>query len=216
MNRSTAGIRLHKRRNEVKRIVFAAATAAMIAGYAGAASAADVSKQIDINASVGSKCGISAHQSVVTLGDITDANAKVRSAVTQEIATGLNNDNIVAFCNAPNSAVLARDGSSGNGLVDGGFAQFVRYNLDSSIGGVALDSTSTDGGSQVAARFGGHDSLSEASTHVFFTPAAANGAPVASSNGSTPTSTNWTSLTDRRLAAGTYTGYVNITLTPGA
>ncbi len=204
----------------MKKVVLAA-TAIAALGVAGSANA-QVSQQVDINASVASKCGISAQQTTVTLGDLTNAQAKVRGAVTQEIADALNGAKIIAFCNAPNStvnverSVLARDGATGTGLVDGGFAQFVRYNLDASINGLALDSTSTAGGSTVAARFGGHDSLSSAATHLHFAPAAASGAAVASSNGSSPTATNWSSLTDRRLAAGNYTGYVNVTLTPGA
>src|SRR5690606_29022120 len=99
----------------------------------------------------------------------------------------------------------------------GGFAQFVRYNLDTSINGLALDSTSTDGGTVVADRFGGHDSGSSTATHVKFAQAASNGAAVASSSGATPTAaTGWASLTDRRLAAGDYTGYVTIELTPAS
>ncbi|MBL4897184.1 MAG: hypothetical protein JKY75_10050, partial [Erythrobacter sp.] len=125
-------------------------------------------------------------------------------------------------CNAPNSqvevqrAVLARVGATGTGLTDGGFSQFVRYNLDTSINGLALDSTSTVGASTVANRFGGHISLSSTATHLQFAQAASNGQAVASSNGSTSTATDWSSLTDRRLAAGNYTGFVNVILTPGA
>lgn len=206
----------------MKRIVIAAATAALVAGVAGTASA-QVNKQVDINGTVASKCGISAQSSTVTLAnDLTDANAKVRSAVTQEIATALNGAKIVAFCNHGNSqvnverAVLARDGATGNGLTTGDFAQFIRYNLDASINGLFLDSTTTAGASTVAQRFGGHDSLSSTATHLQFAPSASGGAAVASSNGSSPIATNWSSLTDRRLAAGAYTGYVNVTLTPGA
>ncbi len=112
--------------------------------------------------------------------------------------------------------MLALDGASGNGLAQGEFAQFIRYNLDTSLNGLALDSTSTDGGSTVAQRFGGHDSLSSAATRVQFVKAASNGNAVATSNGSSRTATNWSSLTDRRLAAGNYSGYVSIELTPAA
>ncbi|HCB77303.1 MAG TPA: hypothetical protein DEP68_00830, partial [Erythrobacter sp.] len=120
----------------MKKLVSAAAAVALSIGFAGAASAQTVNQQVDINANVASKCGISAQQTSITLGDLTDANAKVRSAVTQEIATALNNARIIGFCNAPNSqvevqrAVLARVGATGTGLTDGGFSQFVRYNLD--------------------------------------------------------------------------------------
>ena len=206
----------------MKKLVSAAAAVALSIGFAGAASAQTVNQQVDINANVASKCGISAQQTSITLGDLTDANAKVRSAVTQEIATALNNARIIGFCNAPNSqvevqrAVLARVGATGTGLTDGGFSQFVRYNLDASINGLALDSTSTSGPSTVANRFGGHISLSSTATHLQFAQAASNGLAVASSSGSTPTATNWTARTDRRLAAGNYTGFVNVILTPGA
>lgn len=205
----------------MKKTILAAASIATLA-FAGAASAQTVNQQVDINASVGSKCGISAQQTSVTLGDLTNADARVRAAVTQEIATALNGAQIVAFCNAPNSTVnvergvLTRVGATGTGLVDGGFAQHVRYNLDASINGLALDSTSTAGGSTVASRFGGHISLGSTATHLRFDPATTAGTAVASSNGSSPTATNWTSLTDRRLAAGSYAGFVNVTLTPGA
>lgn len=198
----------------------AASTAALL--VAGAASAQD-SQSVAINASVAPKCGVSAQQTTVTLAaDLTDADAKVRSGVTTEIANALNGARIVAFCNGVNNsvevkrAVLARTGATGAGLADGGFAQFIRYNLDASLNGVALDSTSTEGASTVASRFGGHISLSDSNTHVRFAQAASNGAPVASSNGSTPTATNWSSLTDRRLAAGAYTGSVEVIVTPGA
>ncbi|WP_313472129.1 hypothetical protein [Brevundimonas sp.] len=205
----------------MNRIAFVAASAAALL-VAGAASAQD-SQTVAINASVAPKCGVSAQQTTVTLAaDLTDADAKVRSGVTTEIANALNGARIVAFCNGVNNsvevkrAVLARTGATGTGLADGGFAQFIRYNLDASLNGVALDSTSTDGASTVPSRFGGHISLSDSNTHVRFAQAASNGAPVASSNGSTPTATNWSSLTDRRLAAGAYTGSVEVIVTPGA
>lgn len=205
----------------MNRIAFVAASAAALL-IAGAASAQS-SQTVAINASVAPKCGVSAQQTTVTLAnDLTGADAKVRSAVTTEIANALNGAQIVAFCNGVNNsveikrAVLARAGSTGSGLTDGGFAQFIRYNLDATLNGVALDSTSTDGASVVASRFGGHTSQSSASTHVRFAQAASEGAPVASSNGSTPTATNWSSLTDRRLAAGAYTGSVEVIVAPGA
>lgn len=203
------------------RIVFVAASAAALL-VAGAASAQD-SQSVAINASVAPKCGVSAQQTTVTLAtDLTDADAKVRSGVTTEIANALNGARIIAFCNGVNNsveikrAVLARTGATGNGLADGGFAQFIRYNLDASLNGVALDSTSTDGASPVASRFGGHISLSDANTHVRFAQAASNGAPVASSSGSDATAINWEPRTDRRLAAGAYTGSVEVIVTPGA
>jgi hypothetical protein len=205
----------------MNRIAFVAASAAALL-VAGAASAQDT-QSVAINASVAPKCGVSAQQTTVTLSaDLTDADAKVRSGVTTEIANALNGARIVAFCNGVNNsveikrAVLARTGATGTSTTEGGFAQFIRYNLDATLGGVALDSTSTDGASTVASRFGGHISLSDSKTHVLFAQAASNGAPVASSNGSTPTATNWSSLTDRRLAAGAYTGSVEVIVTPGA
>lgn len=205
----------------MNRIAFVAASAAALL-VAGAASAQDT-QSVAINASVAPKCGVSAQQTTVTLAaDLTDADAKVRSGVTTEIANALNGARIVAFCNGVNNsveikrAVLARTGATGTSTTEGGFAQFIRYNLDATLGGVALDSTSTDGASTVALRFGGHISLSDSKTHVLFAQAASNGAPVASSNGSTPTATNWSSLTDRRLAAGAYTGSVEVIVTPGA
>lgn len=205
----------------MNRIAFVAASAAALL-VAGAASAQDT-QSVAINASVAPKCGVSAQQTTVTLAaDLTDADAKVRSGVTTEIANALNGARIVAFCNGVNNsveikrAVLARTGATGNGLADGGFAQFIRYNLDASLNGVALDTTSTDGASTVASRFGGHISLSDVNTHVRFAQAASNGAPVAASSGSTPTAANWDQRTDRRLAAGAYTGSVEVIVTPGA
>lgn len=203
----------------MKKILIAATSVATFA-FAGVASAQ--TQQVDINANVASKCGVSAQQTTITLGDLTDSRALVRTAVTQEIATALNNARVIAFCNAPNSsvaverAVLARVGATGTGLTDGGFAQHVRYNLDASIDNLFLDSTSTVGASTVANRFGGHNSASSSATHLRFEPATTAGNAVASTNGSSPTSTDWSSVTDRRLAAGNYTGYVNVTLTPGA
>ena len=124
----------------MKKLVSAATAVALSIGFAGAASAQVVNQQVDINANVASKCGISAQQTSITLGDLTDANAKVRSAVTQEIATALNNARIIGFCNAPNSqvevqrAVLARVGPGGAlgtgseavGAVRAGAAKFAR------------------------------------------------------------------------------------------
>ena len=84
------------------------------------------------------------------------------------------------------------------------------------INGLALDTTSTAGASNVAQRFGGHVSLSDSNTHVRFAQAASNGGAVATSGGSSDIATNWGSNTDRRLAAGAYTGSVNVTVAPGA
>ncbi|MDY6922363.1 MAG: hypothetical protein SWI22_00190 [Pseudomonadota bacterium] len=206
----------------MKNTLFAATSAAALILTAGAASAQD-SQAVAINASVANKCGVSAQATTVTLAaDLTDSEAKVRSGVTTEIADALNGARIVAFCNGVNSsvtverAVLARNGASGNGLIDGGFAQFIRYNLDASINGLALDSTSAAGASTVAQRFGGHVSGSDSNTHVRFAQAQSAGAAVASAGGSSATAVNWTSNTDRRLAAGTYTGSVNVIVAPGA
>lgn len=204
----------------MKRSILAATAVAAFA-LAGSAHAA-TSAQININAKVNSKCGISTQASSISLEDLTDANAKVRSTVTEEIAQKLTDANVVAFCNNGGStvkverAVLALQGATGSGLAAGDFAQFIRYNLDTSINGLALDSTSTPNGSTVAQRFGGHDSLSSTATHVQFAKATADGAAVASTNGASRTATDWSSLTDRRMAAGTYTGYVSIELTPAA
>lgn len=205
----------------MNRIAFVAASAAALL-VAGAASAQDT-QSVAINATVAPKCGVSAQETTVTLsGDLTDADAKVRSGVTNEIANALNGARIIAFCNGVNNSVqikrtvLTRTGATGNGLADGGFAQFIRYNLDASLNGLPLDSTSTENASPVASRFGGHFSPSDTNTHVRFAQAASNGAPVASSSGSTPTATNWEPRTDRRLAAGAYTGSVEVTVTPGA
>lgn len=205
----------------MKRIILAAAAVAL---FAGSASAQTVSQTIQIDGDVASKCGISAQSSSFTLAnDLTDSAARVRAAVSQEIADGLNSARIVGFCNGLNNTVtverdvLARVGATGNGLTDGGYAQFIRYNLDASINGLALDSTGTVGGSLVAQRFGGHISLSDSNTHVRFAPSSSNGTAVATSNGATRSAaTGWSSLTDRRLAAGDYTGSVTVTLTPGA
>lgn len=206
----------------MKKLLVAVTSVATLA-IAGTASAQAVNQQVDINASVAKKCGISAQQTSVTLGDLTDSAAKIRAGVTDEIATALNGAKIIPFCNHANAtvnverAVLAAQGASGNGLAQGGFAQFVRYNLDASINNLALDSTSVAGGSVVPQAFGGHISLSDPNTHIKFVTSATAGIAVASSNGASPTSaTGWSSLTDRRLIAGTYTGYVNVTLTPGA
>ncbi|TCM20663.1 hypothetical protein EDF56_102326 [Novosphingobium sp. PhB165] len=204
----------------MKRSILTASAAAIFLVAGGAQAATTTS--IDIKAEVDSKCGISSQASSITIGDLTDANAKVRSTVTDEIAQKLTDANVVAFCNNGGSnvkvsrAVLALDGATGNGLAQGDFAQYIRYNLDTSINGLALDSTSTDAGSTVAQRFGGHDSLSAVETHVKFTKAVSDGTAVASSNGANRTATNWSSLTDRRMAAGNYTGYVSIELTPAA
>lgn len=205
----------------MKRILFATVCAASVAA-AGAVSAQD-SQTVAINASVAAKCGVSAQSSTVTLpADLTNAEAKVRSSVTAEIAEALNGARIIAFCNGVNNsvtlerAVLAREGASGNGFADGGFAQFIRYNLDASINGLALDSTSDEGASAVAQRFGGHVSSSSEATHVRFEPSANNGAAVASRGGASLTAGNWVAATDRRLAAGAYTGSINLIVAPGA
>lgn len=206
----------------MKRIILAASAAAIFAATAGVASAAD-NVRVDIEGEAESKCGITAQESVVTLSsDLTDANAFVRAAVTSEIATALNGARIVAFCNDAGAtvtvkrSVLALNGATGNGLATGGFAQFVRYNLDTSLGGLPLDSTSTPTGSVIGQRFGGHNSLSDPNTHVKFTVAGTNGPAVGSAGGSDREATNWGSNTDRRLAAGDYTGYVTILLQPAA
>lgn len=203
----------------MKRIILVASTAIALAATAGAASAAETA-QININAEVASKCGISASSSLITLDELTGADAKVRSNVTEEIATKLNQAKVIPFCNKGGSlvkverAVLAVASPNGTSTTTGGFAQFVRYNLDTSINGLPLDTTSVAGASTVAQPFGGHTSAGDANTHIKFEKAALNGTAVASSNGSSAVATNWSSLTDRRLIAGSYSGYVTIELTP--
>lgn len=203
----------------MKRIILAASTAIVFAATAGVASAEDTAT-ININALVASKCGITASSSLITLDELTGADAKVRSNVTEEIATKLNQAKVIPFCNKGGSqvkverAVLAVANPNGTSTTTGGFAQFVRYNLDTSINGVALDTTSVAGPSTVAQPFGGHTSAGDANTHIKFVKAAVDGTAVASSNGSSAVATNWSSLTDRRLIAGTYSGYVTVELTP--
>ncbi len=204
----------------MKRSILAASAAAVFAVAAGSAQAATTN--IDISAKVDSKCGISSQSSSISLTDLTDGNAKIRSTVTEEIAQKLTEARVVAFCNNGGStvkvqrSVLALAGANGNGLAQGGFAQFINYNLDTSVAGLELDSTSTANGSTVTQRFGGHDSLSETNTHVKFAKAANRGAAAPATGGSDRTDVNWTAVTDRRMAAGNYSGYVSIELTPAA
>lgn len=206
----------------MNRVIFAAASAAAFL-VAGAASAqvTTANQTVTINGNVEAKCGVSAQTSTINLAsDLTDGQALVRPAVTQEIATALNAARIIPFCNGASNqveikrAVLARSGATGGGLL-GDFAQYVRYNLDASLGGTTLDSTSTDGAS-AAGRFGGHNSAGSAATHLNFAPAQTGGNAVAASGGSDVTAGVWTPRTDRRLAAGAYQGYVEVVLTPGA
>lgn len=205
----------------MKRIILAASTAIALAATAGAASAAETTR-IDIDAEVASKCGITSSSSLITLDELTGADAKVRSNVTDEIATKLNQAKVIPFCNKGGSqvkverAVLSLASATGTGVTTGGYAQFVRYNLDTSINGLPLDSTSVAGASTVAQPFGGHTSAGDANTHIKFVKAVVDGTAVASSNGSSSVATNWSSLTDRRLIAGDYSGYVTIELTPAA
>jgi hypothetical protein len=205
----------------MKRILLAAVGVATLVA-AGAASAQE-NQTVAINATVAPKCGVSAQSSTVTLpADLTNSEAKVRAAVTDEIAEALNGARIIAFCNGVNNsvtverAVLAREGATDNGLTEGGFAQFIRYNLDASINGMLLDSTSDEGATTVAKRFGGHLSSSSEATHVRFAKATSDGAAIASRGGSSATAGNWLGLTDRRLAAGAYTGSINLIVAPGA
>lgn len=204
----------------MNRAIFVAASAAALL-VAGAASAQTASQTVTINGNVEAKCGVTAQSSTITLaGDLTDGRALVRGGVTQEIATALNSAQIIPFCNGTTNqveikrAVLARSGATGGGLL-GDFAQYVRYNLDASIGSTLLDTTSVDG-SSAAGRFGGHFSAGSTATHLNFAPAASAGNAVATSGGSDVTSGAWSSLTDRRLASGAYQGSVQVILTPGA
>jgi hypothetical protein len=205
----------------MNRVIFAAASAAaLFVASAASAQVTTAETTITINADVEAKCGVSAQTSTINLNDLTDGQALVRTAVTQEIATALNAARIIPFCNGASNqveikrAVLARSGATGGGLL-GDFAQYVRYNLDASIGGTLLDSTSTDGAS-AAGRFGGHNSASSAATHLSFAPAQTGGNAVAASGGSDVTAGVWSPRTDRRLAAGAYQGFVEVILTPGA
>ncbi|WP_395397546.1 hypothetical protein WBP07_23660 [Novosphingobium sp. BL-8A] len=205
----------------MKRSILAASAVAMLA-VAGSAQAATTAN-IAINAQVNSKCGITSTASSITLGDLTDSEAKVRSTVTDEIAQKLNDADVIAFCNTGGSSVNVKravlslkDAKFSNDFAEGGFAQQIRYNLDTSIGGLALDSTSTPGATTVAKRFGGHFSSSDSSTHILFTKAVADGTAVPTVGTYDPTAVNWGSNTDRRMAAGNYSGYVLIELTPGA
>ena len=204
----------------MKRIILAATSAIALAATAGAASAAETA-QININAEVASKCGIKTSSSLISLTDITGTDAKVRSDVTADIATKLNEAKVIPFCNKANStvkverAVLTLAGGT-TGLAAGGYAQAVRYNLDASIGNVALDTTSVAGASTVAQPFGGHTSEGDVNTHIKFVEAVQNGKAVATVGNFSPVATDWGANTDRRLIAGSYTGYVTIELTPGA
>ena len=204
----------------MKKIAFAAASAAALL-VAGTASA---QQQVDINGFVASKCGVSAQSTTVNLAnDLTDISAMPRADVTTEIAAALNGARIIAFCNQVNSqvevkrSVLRLVGTNNGNGVGGGFANQIRYNLDASLGGNFLDSTTTAGASTVAARFGGHSSLSDTNTHVRFAPASSQGSAVATmGNLADQYAHNWGANTDRRLAAGNYQGAVQVILTPGA
>ena len=208
----------------MKRILCAAASVAALTLTAGAASAQDGAQNaaVAVTATVNAKCGVTARANTVEVaGDLTGTDAKVRSGVTTEIANALNTAQIVAFCNGVSNSVtiersvLARTGATGNSTTEGGFAQFINYHLDATMNGMALDTTSAAGASNVAQRFGGHTSLSDSRTHVRFAQASTNGAAVAASGGSNATALNWNAATDRRLAAGTYTGSVNVIVAPG-
>lgn len=205
----------------MNRAIFAAASAVALL-VAGSASAQVAQQTVTINGNVEAKCGVTAQTSTINLaGDLTDSRALVRTAVTQEIATALNAAQIIPFCNGTTNqveikrAVLARSGATGGGLL-GDFAQYVRYNLDASLGGTVLDTTTVDGATSNVGRFGGHFSAGSTATHLNFAPSASNGNAVAASGGSDTTSGTWNARTDRRLAAGAYQGSVQVVLTPGA
>jgi hypothetical protein len=205
----------------MNRAIFAAASAAALL-VAGSASAQVAQQTVTINGNVEAKCGVTAQTSTINLtGDLTDSRALVRTAVTQEIATALNAAQIIPFCNGTTNqveikrAVLARSGATGGGLL-GDFAQYVRYNLDASLGGTVLDTTTVDGATSNVGRFGGHFSAGSTATHLNFAPSAANGNAVAASGGSDTSMGTWNARTDRRLAAGAYQGSVQVVLTPGA
>ena len=201
----------------MNRVIFAAASAAALL-VAGAASAQSATSTLTINGTANAKCGVNATTATVSLpNDLTNDRALVREAVSQEIASALNTANIRPFCNGVGNSVqvvrsvLAHSDASGGGLT-GGFAQYVNYNLDASINGLELDSTTTANASTVG-RFGGHNS-DIAATRINF---AANGvARAATSNTNDVTSTNWSNTTDRRLVAGAYTGSVSVIIAPAA
>lgn len=204
----------------MKRIL--CATAGLMA-IAGAANAQDV-ESLAINGEVAAKCGVYGSTLTVDLPqELTNENAMLRGAVSGEIATALNGARLIAFCNGVGNtvqverAVLANTDASitDNGsLASGGFAQYVKYELDMSLNGTVLDST-TSATASPANRFGGHNSGSSSATWLQF-QAVGNAVPSSNSSNNKFAASGWASLTDRRMAAGNYVGSVRVTVTPGA
>lgn len=214
--------------------ILATAAVAAIATPAFAQDSNNHDVTITVQGSTPAKCNIAADDSTITLTgyDLTNDQGRVRNNVDQKVANALSGLNLKAWCNgARNGVAVSRSAlTTGNGNAVNGFNQAIVYDLNVLIDGATRDGAAffdgtSDGpangpgigaGSGIAVpAFGptGQGSkisfVTEPGTSVDAVSNGQGGAEV------TRTAFNGSENNAARMVAGTYTGTVTLTLTPG-
>lgn len=190
--------------------------------------------QITVQGSTPAKCNIAADDSTIILTgyDLTNDQGRVRNNVDQKVANALSGLNLKAWCNgARNGVAVSRSAlTTGNGNAVNGFNQAIVYDLNVLIDGATRDGAAFfDGTSDGPANGPGIGSGSgivvpafgptgqgskisfvpEPGTSVAAVSAGQGGAEV------TRAAFNGSENNAARMVAGTYSGTVTLTLTPG-
>jgi hypothetical protein len=216
--------------------LLAAAASLVALAIAAPAFAADTpdSTDVTINGTIAPACSVTATSNSVTLpdGSIANSDSYVNPGVAAAIANALNGAGVYAWCNGNhNAVVVSRTALVTNGGVDqNGFASGVRYDLWITIADAFATNTNSslvDGSSDGAGNGPGIGVGTSyyvsafgqpgPGTQVIFSAEGGTGNVSAVSNPSPSYDGPYGGFTttNARLLAGTYTGHVTITLTPG-
>lgn len=220
----------------MKKILMAATAVAAI-GIAAPAFAQDTTgpqvTTFNINANNPPKCKLNADNTTVTLANdsISNDGGRARNNIGNKVAQGLNGLGVKAWCTgARNSIVLTRSAlATGNGDAVDGFNQAVIYDITLDIAdanrvdGYRPTEGSSDGpGNGPGVGVGsatpiGHFGPTGAGSAVHFeNEGSSTSEGVTSDNGGEAARSAYSGLENNaRLTAGTYTGTVTVTLTPG-
>lgn len=219
----------------MKKFIMSSVALAAIAVSAPAFAENNHDVTITVEGSTPAKCNINSDDTQVTLEgyDLTNDQGRVRANVANKVANALTGLNLRAWCTGGhNGVVVSRSAlTTGNGnATDTGFNQAIVYDLNMNIDGATrngqafFDGTSDGpgngpgigvGSGEVVPEFGptGQGSkisfVQEPGSTVSATTNGQNGAETdrVAFNGTE---------SNARLVAGTYTGTVTVTLTPGA
>jgi hypothetical protein len=215
--------------------ILATAAVAAIAAPAFAQDSNNHDVTIKVEGSTPAKCNIASDDtSIILTGyDLTNDQGKVRTNVDQKVANALSGLNLKAWCNgARNGVAVSRSALiTGNGnATTTGFNQAIVYDLNVLIDGATRDGAAFfDGTSDGPANGPGIGSGSgivvpafgptgQGSKISFVTEPGTSVAAVTNGQGGaevTRASFNGAENNAARMVAGTYTGTVTLTLTPG-